>query len=166
MIENTVPTINDGVLKDTPRRSTKNGRKKKNAEAMKIVNKYVLLSGGTGLIPVPFFDQVAIGVLLAKMLSDLCQLYGAKFSDNKIEAIVSSVLGGAHSDWITTYIGKYLYKIAPGINMVGSVITRPLVSAAITYVIGKNFVIHFESGSMLKIKKKPVPKDTQATCEA
>ncbi|MBF0287253.1 MAG: hypothetical protein HQM14_05485, partial [SAR324 cluster bacterium] len=31
--------------------------------AEKIVKKYILLSGGAGLIPIPLFDQIVIGSL-------------------------------------------------------------------------------------------------------
>ncbi len=151
MTENTVsmPTIKQEVGQTVPSQP-KNHRKVRKSQAMKIVNKYVLFSGGTGLIPAPFFDQVAIAGLLAKMLSELCQLYGVKLSDHKLKATVASVLGGAHSDWITYPIANYLQKLAPGINMVGTVITRPIISGAITYAIGRLFVNHFESGAWLK----------------
>jgi uncharacterized protein (DUF697 family) len=122
-------------------------------EAMKIVKRHMLFSGGIGLIPAPFFDQVAIAGVLAKMLNDLSKLYGLKFSDHKIKAIVASVLGGAHSDWITYYIVNYLSKLAPGINAVGNFVTRPIISAAITFAIGKLFVFHFESGSWVRVKE-------------
>ncbi len=118
-------------------------------EAMRIVKKHVLFSGGIGLIPAPFFDQIAIAGVLAKMLNDLCKLYGLKFTDHKIKAIVASALGGAHSGWITYYLGK----LAPGINAVGNFVTRPIISAAITFAIGKLFVFHFESGSWLRVKE-------------
>ncbi|MEN8221561.1 MAG: DUF697 domain-containing protein [Pseudomonadota bacterium] len=111
--------------------------------AMKTVNTYVLLSGGVGFIPVPLFDQVAIAGLSAKMLSDLCKIYEVKFSDHKIKAIVASVLGGAHSDWITYPVASNLSKFIPGVNL----ITRPVISGAIIYTIGRLFVRHFESGA-------------------
>jgi uncharacterized protein (DUF697 family) len=127
-----------------------NQRAARQNRAMKIVNKYVLLSGGVGLIPAPFFDQVAIAGLLAKMLSELCQVYQTKWSEHKIKTAVASVLGGAHSDWITYYITNYLNKLAPGINVVGGIVTRPIIAGAITYTIGKLFVHHLNSGAWLK----------------
>jgi uncharacterized protein (DUF697 family) len=117
---------------------TKPARKNR---AMKTVNTYVLLSGGVGFIPAPLFDQVAIAGLSAKMLSDLCQIYNVKLSDHKIKAIVVSVLGGAHSDWITYPVTFHLSKFIPGISL----ITRPVISGTIIYTIGRLFVHHFES---------------------
>jgi uncharacterized protein (DUF697 family) len=118
--------------------------------AMKIVNKYVLISGGIGFIPAPFFDQIAIAGTLAKMLSDLCHVYDTKLSDQKIKAAVAAVLGGAHSDWITYYLTNYISKFVPSVNVVAGIVTRPLISGAITYAIGRLFVHHLESGAWLK----------------
>jgi len=126
------------------------GTIKRKDHALKIVNKYVLVSGGIGLIPAPFFGQVAIAALLAKMLNDLCQVYNTKLSEHKSKAIVASVLGGAHSDWITYYLTNFFNKIVPTMNMVGGVVVRPLISGTITYAIGRLFIHHFESGAWLK----------------
>ncbi len=116
-------------------------------QALKVVNNYVVLSGGVGLIPVPLFDQVAIAGLLAKMLNDLCKIYHVKLSDHAVKAIVVSVLGGAHSNWITYPVTQNLVKLAPGLSLVGSFITRPIISGMIAYSIGRLFIHHFESGA-------------------
>jgi len=116
-------------------------------QALKTVNNYVLISGGVGFIPLPLFDQVAIAGILGKMLHDLCKIYHVKLSEHAIKAIVASVLGGAHSDWITYPVTQSLVRLAPGLNLVGSLLARPLVSGAITYTIGRLFIHHFESGA-------------------
>jgi len=53
------------------RSRTSQQHKELKKRALKIVNLYTLLSGGIGLIPTPFFYQVAVGGLLSKMLYDL-----------------------------------------------------------------------------------------------
>jgi uncharacterized protein (DUF697 family) len=118
---------------------TKAARRKR---AMKTVKIYVAVSGGIGFIPAPLFDQVVIAGVCAKMLNDLCQIYDVKFSEHKIKAIVMSVLGGAHSDWITYPITSYLGFI-PGVN----IIARPVVSGTIIYAIGRLFIHHLNSGA-------------------
>jgi len=123
-----------------PSRSEKKAAQKE--RAMKTVKIYAGLSGGIGFIPAPFFDQVAIAGVCAKMLNDLCQIYDVKFSQHKIKIIVASVLGGAHSDWITYPVVSYLGFI-PGVNL----IARPVVSGAIIYAIGRLFIHHLHTGS-------------------
>ncbi|MEN8215013.1 MAG: YcjF family protein [Pseudomonadota bacterium] len=118
--------------------------------AEKIVNKYILLSGGAGLIPVPLFDQVSIAAIQAKMVYDLGQNYNVEIATYRVRAIILSILGGAHSQWITRYIMGYLTMFVPGINVVGTLITRPALAGAITYTIGKIFIKQFENGATLE----------------
>jgi len=125
-------------------------RKQLRKRALKIVNNYTLLSGGVGLIPNPFFYQVAVGGLLGKMLYDLGELYGTSLTKQKNKAIIASVLGGAHSEWITVYLGDNIEKILPGMSVISNTIARPVVAAGITYAIGRLFVKHFDSGAWLR----------------
>lgn len=120
-----------------PARELKAERKRR---AMKIVNAYS--AGGTGalLIPGALLTQVAVGGVAGKMLYDIAAVYEVKLTDHKAKAITASVLGGAHSIWISRYVGAYL-EFIPGINVVG----KGLVSAGILYTIGRLFVRHFEN---------------------
>jgi len=102
-----------------------------------------------GLIPNPFFYQIAVGGLLGKMLYDLSELYGTSLTKQKNKAIVASILGGAHSEWITAYIGDNIKKVLPGMIATSNIIARPVVAAGITYTIGRLFVKHFDTGAWL-----------------
>jgi len=118
--------------------------------ALKIVNRYTGLSGGMGLIPTALLYQVAVGGLLGKMLYDLSRLYGTHMSKQKNKAIVAAILGGAHSEWISVYLGSSIRKILPSLTAVGHPVVRPVVAAGITYSIGKLFIQHFENGAWLQ----------------
>lgn len=118
--------------------------------ALKIVNRYTLLLGGIGLISSPLLYQAAVGGLVGKMLYDLNKLYGTSMTEQKSKAIIASVLGGAHSEWITSYLGNTVKKVLPNVSTVGNAVVRPVVAAGITYAIGKLFIKHFESGAWLK----------------
>jgi uncharacterized protein (DUF697 family) len=123
--------------------------------ALKIVNHYSLLSVGMGLIPTPFLYQIAVGGLLSKMLYDLSELYGTSLTKQKNKAIIASVLGGAHSEWITVYLGDNVEKVLPGMVAIGNTIARPVVAASITFAIGRLFVKHFDTGAWLR--ETPAP---------
>ena len=125
-------------------------RKELRKRALKIVHNYTLLAGGIGFIPIPSFYQVAVGGLLGKMLYDLGKLYGTSLTRQKNKAIIAAVLGGAHSDWITVYLGNNIEKILPGMSVISNTIARPVVAAGITYAIGRLFVKHFDSGAWLR----------------
>jgi len=126
-------------------------RQKLRRRALTIVNRYTLLSGGLGIVvPSSFFYQVAVGGLISKMLYDLSALFGTKLTKQKNKAMIAAVLGGAHSEWVSVYLGDNLEKISPGMSIIGNTIARPVVAAGITYAIGRLFIQHFATGAWLR----------------
>ena len=123
-------------------------------KAQRIINKYTVIASGIGFIPVPFAGQLAVGGLLMKMLNDLCRIYGLSFSDHQIKVIVTAILGGAHYDWISYYLMKYIKGYTPVLNSAGSLLLRPAISGLLVYYIGKLFLGHLESGAWLRVKEK------------
>lgn len=120
--------------------------------AKKVVNRYSLMAGGIGMIPSPLVGQVAVGVLLVKLLKDMCEIYGVSFSDHQIKILVTAILGGAHAEWISHYLLKYIRgSYVLGAN--GAIVLRPAVSGIMVYYIGKLFLGHFESGAWIRIKE-------------
>jgi uncharacterized protein (DUF697 family) len=95
--------------------------------------------------------------LLGKMLYDLSELYGTNLTKQKSKAIIAVVLGGAHSEWITEYLGNNIKKVLPDLVAIGTGIARPVVAAGITYTIGRLFVKHFDSGAWLREESSPNP---------
>lgn len=124
-------------------------RKAKKKDALRIVRRYMLLSGGVGLIPVPLMDQIVFGGLLAKMLHELCTLYGVEISKHRGKAIIAALLGGAHAEWISMYLLGYVEKYIPRINPAAQIVTRPAIAAAIAYSVGMLFIHHFDKGAWL-----------------
>jgi len=126
----------------------------KGLKAQRVINKYTVIASGIGFIPVPFAGQVAVGGLLVKLLKDLCKIYGLSFSDHQIKIIVTAILGGAHYDWISYYLMKYIKGYTPVLNSAGSLLLRPAISGLLVYYIGKLFLGHLESGAWLRVKEK------------
>ena len=133
-----------------PRLSNSLQHQERRKQARKIVNNYTLLAGGLGLVPIPSIYQVAVGGLLGKMLYDLSELYGTNLTRQKNKTIIASVLGGAHSEWITAYLGNNIKKVLPDMVAFGTGVARPVVAAGITYTIGRLFIKHFDSGAWLR----------------
>ncbi len=126
----------------------------KGLKAQRIINKYTLIASGIGFIPIPFAGQVAVGGLLVKMLNDLCRIYGLSFSDHQVKIIVTAILGGAHYDWISNYLMKYIKGYTPVLNSAGSLLFRPAISGLLVYYIGKLFLGHLEAGAWQRVKEK------------
>ena len=127
-------------------------------KAQRVINKYTILASGIGFIPVPLAGQVVIGGLLVKLLNDLCRIYGLSFSDHQIKIIVTAVLAGAHYDWISRYLMKYIKGYTPVLNSAGSLLLRPAISGLLVYYIGKLFLLHLESGVWVRVKEKGLRK--------
>jgi uncharacterized protein (DUF697 family) len=153
----TVMTEETGVTEQN--RAATQGRTKKE-RAMSVVKRYALFSAGVGIIPIPFFDQVAIGGLLAKMLYEITQVYNVKWSDHQIKMIVAAVLGGAHAEWIPSYL-LHFANLNQSALFVGMTFARPLTAGGLAYAIGTLFVSHFESGAWLRHKEPKLFGDSQ-----
>lgn len=119
-------------------------RIEKESQARKIVNKYMWLSMGVSLIPVPVLDLAGVTALQLRMLQLLSQNYDVPFSKDASKKIVSALLGSivpaslTSSIWSAAKFVPVLWPIA-GLSM-------PAFAGAATYAIGKVFIQHFESG--------------------
>lgn len=111
-----------------------------------LVKKYMWWSMGAGLIPVPFVDLAAVSGVQLKMLKDMSEIYGLKFSENKGKSIVSALLGSIVPNSLARGGVGSLLKMLPIVGTVMGGISMSLFSGASTYAIGKAFVQHFESG--------------------
>lgn len=118
--------------------------------ARRIIRRYVAVSAAAALLPAAAVDPVVLGALLAKLLHDLCTVYGTALSEHKTKAVLAAVLGGAHAEWITRYVSVYGRRVLPAFPASVRLIARPVVAAGITYSIGMLFLHHFETGAWLQ----------------
>ncbi|WP_434390360.1 YcjF family protein [Melittangium boletus] len=118
----------------------------KQAEA--VVRRNTLWAVGAGALIFPVVDVVAASAVQLKMLKELSDLYGVKFSEGIAKKIVSSLLmslGG-----LAVGVGAAsLIKLIPGVGSALGVLTFPLAVAAFTNALGRVFLMHFESGGTL-----------------
>ena len=116
--------------------------------ASKLVDRFAILSGVAGLIPVPVVDAVAVGGLQIQMLRRLSQIYGVAFSENRGKALIASLAGSM----IPTTSGIGAARVLKAMPIVGTIVAGfviPVLSAGATYAIGKAFIQHFASGGTL-----------------
>lgn len=114
---------------------------------MRTIYTYMAICGGTGLVPLPQMDQVLVGGLLARMIQELGAIYHVRLSDHRAKLIVSAVLGGAHTRWISHYVLGYVDAYLPDLQGSARLLTRPVVSAATAYAVGMLFFHHFDQGA-------------------
>jgi uncharacterized protein (DUF697 family) len=118
------------------------------AAATKIVDRYVLWSGAAGLIPLPFVDVAAVSGVQMQMLRQVAALYGIKFSDNLGKSVLASTAGSIIP--MTSGLGLVsVTKAVPVFGTAVAMVSMPALSAGATYIIGRVFMNHFESGGTL-----------------
>ncbi|CAK0745436.1 DUF697 domain-containing protein [Gammaproteobacteria bacterium] len=119
-------------------------------QARILIHYYTLTASGIGFIPFPLFDQVSISALLGKMIHDLGRIYDVPTPEYRTKAIISAILGGAHTQWITYYLIGVATLLLPGVGFLGSLAVRPLLSGAITHTMGHIFMRQFANGKTLE----------------
>ena len=118
----------------------------KEEETNKIIRRNMYYAMGAGVVPIPVFDLAAITGLQMKMLYQFSHVYDVSFPKNLIRSTLASLIGGIGAIPLAGIIAGSVIKAIPGIGNVASVLTLPVTAGAITYAIGKIFVMHFESG--------------------
>jgi len=101
---------------------------------------------GAGLIPVPFVDLLAVSGVQLKMLKDMSDIYGIKFSENKGKSILSALLGSVVPNSLAGGGVGSIMKMIPLVGPLVGGLSMSLFSGAATYAIGKAFIQHFEAG--------------------
>ncbi len=118
----------------------------KEEDAGKIVRRNMYYAMGVGVVPIPVFDLAAITGLQMKMLYQLSKKYDVTFPKDIVKKTLASLLGGVGAIPLATVVAGSVIKVIPGLGNLASVLTLPATAGAITYAIGKIFVMHFETG--------------------
>jgi uncharacterized protein (DUF697 family) len=114
--------------------------------AMQVANRYMLYTGGAGLIPIPLFDMAAIAALQVKMLSELAKCYNLTLDKDRGKSLVTAVIGGALPTSVGYgAVGSFLKRL-PVVGPIIGVFTVSAFAAASTYAVARVFIQHFESG--------------------
>ena len=114
-------------------------------QANNIIKNRVLVTAGTGLIPLPLVDLVALFGVQIDMLRVLAKLYNVPFRKDIGKSMVASLLGGVLPVSITPAMAS-LFKMIPIIGTTTGAVTMSIMGGAFTYAVGKVFIQHFESG--------------------
>lgn len=117
-------------------------------EADEIIKRYVLWGGGVGLLPIPILDLVFLSAAQTKMLSELTKLYGKSFSEKAASNLITALASGVVTFGLSRYVAS-MFKAVPGGGALAGVLTQTAAGAALTYAVGRVFVMHYEAGGSL-----------------
>ncbi len=118
----------------------------KHDEARQIIASYTALAAGSGLLPFPVVDMVAIQTIELKMIQSLCQLYDVTFTQTRVKLILSDLTRGRNK---LTWAGS-LSKMIPIIGSAGGGLAVLYKGGQLTHFIGSTMMQHFESGGSLE----------------
>ncbi len=113
-----------------------------------LVKHYMWWSMGTGLIPFPLLDLGALAGVQLKMLHRLSGHYEVEFSENRGKSLISALVGTLTAETFRRSSFTSFLKSVPFLGFIGS-ISMPIYSGAVSYAVGKVFIMHFESGGTL-----------------
>jgi uncharacterized protein (DUF697 family) len=123
-------------------------RKASRKNANEIIKKNVLMGAGSGLVPIPIIDSLAIAVIELKMIDELADAYNFPYPSKlaTYKALISLV--GSIGP---IYLASRYHSIFKTVPLVGHLLTAGLLSitgGASVYAVGKVFQKHFESGGV------------------
>ena len=149
--------INNEILLNAITKSIVN----KSEQAHNIVYKHLIASMTVSLIPIPMFEAAALMGIQLKMLKNLCNLYGYKFSETWGKSVIASLLSFFGTKVALVPLTANIAKIIPGIGTASALASMSILSGYSTYIMGKVFIHHFESGGTF-LDFNPDEKEIQA----
>jgi len=111
----------------------------------KSVKNHTLAAVGVGLIPVPMLDLVGITGVQLDMLRKLAKIYDVPFTEHKAKTILTALIGGGGALPVAGVFSS-LIKAVPVIGQTVGAVSMSVSAGAITYAVGKVFLMHFASG--------------------
>lgn len=114
-----------------------------------IIRRHSLYAAGGALIPIPMIEVLTSTSSQLHMISELCELYGIRFSDQAVKASLVTFAGLVVP---AGKIGASAYLMARAVPVVGPVLglaTAPVLAGAMTWATGRVFAWHFERGGTL-----------------
>lgn len=110
-------------------------------QAVAIIKRHTLYSGGAGFSPIPFTDALAMTGIQVVMVRKLARVYQVDFANQW-----SKTLGSAFLASVGSVTGL---KFIPGIGTILGAMSSASIGAASTYAMGQIFAQHFDQGGTL-----------------
>lgn len=118
-------------------------------EAQRIISKYTGWGAGSGVVPVPGLDVLAVGAVQVLMVRDLLELYGKPFSESRTRTIVTILIGSLSPSTLAGATAITLFKFVPVIGAPLAMMAMPILASAATYAVGRVVASHLEEGGNL-----------------
>jgi uncharacterized protein (DUF697 family) len=117
-------------------------------QARRVLNKRVLAASGMGMIPSPALDLAAITIIQLELIKSLAEIYQVPFRRDWGKSVLAGLTAGAAPLIVAPALGSLL-KMIPVIGLPAGALSVSGAGAAMTYAVGRVFIMHFESGGTL-----------------
>lgn len=115
-----------------------------------VIRRHAMYAAAGGLIPVPLIEVLTSGTIQIRMISQLCDAYGVKFSENAIKASIATLLGSLLPVSGVGYTVLSFTRAVPVIGPILGLATIPAMAGAATWGVGRVFAWHFAGGGTLE----------------
>jgi uncharacterized protein (DUF697 family) len=122
---------------------------RKQERAQEILRRHIYLAMGGSLIPIPIADKIAVSAVQINLLKEISEVYGFPFSESGAVKVIAALAGSLGSMELAKMIATSGIKAIPFIGHVVSAVTYPVLCGALTYALGKVFIMHYELGGTL-----------------
>ena len=119
------------------------------ASAMKIVYRFMWISAGAALIPIPVMDVTVLAGVHVALIKEISEHYGVEFSQNAARNILIAILASLIPGSAGSIMGRKVLRMLPLATYFLGVLSMSAFSAAVSYGLGRVFIRHFESGGTL-----------------
>jgi uncharacterized protein (DUF697 family) len=119
------------------------------AGAMKIVRAYVAMSAGAALIPLALVDVTILAGIHVALIKKLCDHYGIEFSQDTARGVLVAILASLIPGSFSSLAGRKVLGMLPVAAHVFGSAAMSALSAAVSYLLGRVFIRHFEAGGTL-----------------
>ena len=115
-----------------------------------IIRRHAMYAAAGGLIPVPLIEVLTSGTIQIRMISQLCDAYGVKFSENAIKASIATLVGSLLPVSSVGYTVLSCTRAVPLVGPIQGLATVPAMAAAATWAVGRVFAWHVAGGGTLE----------------
>ena len=124
-------------------------RSERETKAMAVVRRYMAISAGAALIPFAVVDVAALAGVHISLIKEICDRYGVEFSEHTARNILIAIMAGLVPASFGSVIGRKVLRILPWATHAVGLAAMAAFSAGVSYVIGRIFIRHFETGGTL-----------------
>ena len=116
----------------------------------RIIWNHVAYAAVAGLVPIPAVDIAAATTVQVRMVAQLCEARGVKFSEQAVKTVISPLITVGLPRGVLGYPAISAAKAVPGVGMLLAAATLPALNGAVTWAVGRVFDWHFARGGTLE----------------